>query len=316
MTRAKWALTPSGDLPLCPGWRLCGLDVPTPPAGDAPIYVPRDTPLHSAAPATPRAIGAGAMAVRADEAGRTRLVRLRQSGATKLVLPRSFRPGMEAILVNTAGGITGGDQFDLDVEVGRGATLTLTTQAAERAYRAQPAETGTVTTRLRVAPGATMVWVPQELILFDRCALTRRLSIDLQQDARLLMVEPMIFGRQAMGETLRDIRFRDRIEITRDGTVLYVDGLVLRGDATAHLARPAVADGAGAMASVVFVCPSAESHLDAVRAMLPPRAGVTLLAENTLALRLLATDGYTLRQQLIPVLENLSGTPLPTSWRL
>ncbi len=81
------------------------------------------------------------------------------------------------ILVNTAGGITGGDQFDLDISLQTGAQLTLTTQAAERAYRAQPGEVGQVTSRLSVQTGAALKWLPQELILFDRCALNRRLDI-------------------------------------------------------------------------------------------------------------------------------------------
>jgi len=104
-------------------------------------------------------------------------------------------------LVNTAGGITGGDTFDLEIDVRDGAKLTLTTQAAERAYRAQNGEIGRVTTRLSVQNDSSMHWLPQELILFDRCALQRRLEVALAPKARLLMVEPVVFGRAAMPET-------------------------------------------------------------------------------------------------------------------
>ncbi|MFK7874195.1 MAG: urease accessory protein UreD [Paracoccaceae bacterium] len=248
--------------------------------------------------------------------GRTHITDLRQSGSTKLVFPRQFTPDLEAILVNTAGGITGGDRFDLDLSLDTGSTLTLTTQAAERAYRAQPHEIADVTSRAHVASGALLKWLPQELILFEQSALRRRLHIDLDRGARLLMSEAVVFGRAAMHETLRDISFRDSITVQRAGRPIFIDGVSLQGDATAHLARRAIANGAGAMASVVLVDPDAESRLTQLRATLPDCAGVSLLAPDLLAIRLLARDSFELRAALIPALEFLSQTALPTSWRL
>ncbi len=220
------------------------------------------------------------------------------------------------ILVNTAGGITGGDRFDLDIEVLDGAKLTLTTQAAERAYRAQVGEVGRVATRLTVQDGGCLHWLPQELILYDRCALHRRLEISLAPQARFLMVEPLVFGRAAMPERLDDILFQDRIRIICDGRPLYVDGIDLSGNATDHLARPAIANGAGAMASVVFVAPDAEAHLPTLRALLPDSAGASMLSGGVLVVRHLAADSFELRRTLVPALEHLSNHTLPTSWRL
>lgn len=252
----------------------------------------------------------------ADETGRTRLVSLRQSGATKLVFPRQITPDMEVILVNTAGGITGGDRFTLSARVDAGACFTLTTQAAERAYRAQSGEVGRVTTQLHVESGARLEWLPQELIVFEGAALHRKLDIDLAPDAQLLMVEPVVFGRAAMGETLHNINFQDRITIRREGDPLYMDAIALHGDATAQLARAAIANGAGAMASVVLVRPDAATLLHKIRANLPPTAGASLIADDTLVLRHLAKDSFLLRRDLVPLLERLSNRNLPTSWRL
>jgi len=218
--------------------------------------------------------------------------------------------------VNTAGGITGGDQFSLNINVHKGAALSVTTQAAERAYRAQSGEVGRVTTDISVQAHASLKWLPQELILYDRCALRRRLSIDLASRARLLMVEPVVFGRAAMPEVLRDVMFQDRIRITRDGRLLYIDGMDLRGDGTAHLARPAIANGAGAMASVVMVAPDVQSHFKIVRSLLPQSAGASMLAEDVLVVRQLARDSFELRRNLIPVLNRLTQNTLPMSWRL
>ena len=264
----------------------------------------------------PRAQGAGQLSVFGDVNGSTRLRNLRQSGSLKLVLPSTYAPHVEAIVVNTAGGITGGDEFVLDIQLERAAALSVTTQAAERAYRAQTDEIGRVTTHIDVGEGARLNWLPQELILFDRCALRRRLTIDLAPTARLLMVEPLVFGRAAMPEVLRDVMFRDRIRINRAGVPLYIDGMDLNGDVAAHLSREAIGGGAGAMASLVMVAPEAQSHLGDVRAMLPPTAGASMLRDDVLVVRQLATDSFELRRCLIPILNRLTQNTLPTSWRL
>jgi urease accessory protein len=119
-----------------------------------------------------------------------------------------------------------------------------------------------------------------------------------------------------MREVLRDVKFQDRIRITRDGRPLYIDGINLHGDASEHLARAAIASGAGAMAGVVMVGPQAQSHLKTVRALLPQTAGASMLTDDVLVIRQIATDSFDLRRNLIPILEHLSNNTLPTSWRL
>ena len=264
----------------------------------------------------PRAIGTAALSVRADEAGVTRIKKLRQSGSMKLVFPTTHAKHAEAIMVNTAGGITGGDRFDVTAHVGANASLTLTTQAAERVYRAQPGEVGRVTTALTVDRDARLNWLPQELILFDNCALRRRLRVELGATARLLMVEPMVFGRTAMKEELRKVFLRDRISISREGLPVYLDGMDLSGDAAAHLARPCIANAAGAMASLVYIAPEAEGVLGRIRKMLPASAGASMIAKDVLVLRLLAPCSFEMRRSLVPILDLLTQNTLPKSWRL
>ncbi|WP_245834369.1 urease accessory protein UreD [Yoonia maricola] len=280
------------------------------------INLPHHTSFTTTRPAQPRAVGEGALTVTSQPNGRTQIAQLRQAGSTKLVFPQNHSPTLEGIIVNTAGGITGGDRFTLTATAKRDTRLTLTTQAAERAYRAQTGEVGQVTTRLTVKAGAQLNWLPQELILFDHCALQRSLAIDLEVDARLLMVEPIVFGRTAMAEKLHHIRFHDRIRITRNGSPLYLDGMDIVGDAAAHMARPAIANAAKAMASLVWIDPAAASKRDALRKMLPPTAGASLIAPDVLVIRHLASDGFELRRALIPVLDDLTNNSLPISWRL
>lgn len=281
--------------------------------GDSAITMPmRD---HSAAPVQSQPRAEGALMVSAKRQGASSVIdRYRPSGAMKAMFPH--RPGpLETIVINSSGGITGGDRLRIVGEAGQGAHLTLTTQAAERAYRAAEGW-GAVDSRLRAGPGATLFWLPQELILYQGAALRRRLRISLAGDARLLMVEPVIFGRAAMGERLTQASLHDRIEIFRDDLPFYHDALRLEGDLQARLARAGIARGAGAMASVVYVGPEAEAHLPAVRAALPETGGASLLRPDLLAVRLLAEDGFLLRRHLLPVLDRLSQDTLPTSWRL
>ena len=243
--------------------------------------------------------------------GMSGLTALRQSGALKALFPR--RGSDEAVMVNTAGGITGGDRFRVSLEVAPAARLTVTTQAAERAYAAQPDETGRIELSAEVA--GELSWLPQETILFDRSRLSRRMRIDMTEGARVLWCESVCFGRLARGEMLNDVQFRDRVEIRRGGRMIYLDGLDLRGDVFATLDRPAVAAGGRAMASLVLAGADAAGHVDAVRALLPATGGASMLGGDVLVARIVAADGFDLRAALIPVLRRLSGRDLPAVWR-
>lgn len=245
-----------------------------------------------------------------------RLEGLHQSGSLKLLFPRCAPGTRQAVLVNTAGGITGGDRFSVTARAAPGAHLCLTTQACERAYRAASQDRGQLDTRLEVGDGARLDWLPQETILFDGSALKRSLRADLSGSARLLLVEPLLFGRTEMGERLTDLRFSDRIEIRRAGRPVYLDALNLDGDADAHLGRAFTAGGARAMAGLVFAAPEAEALLPRVRALLPETGGASLLAPDLMCLRLLAADGFALRRVLMPVLTLLTGAALPRPWML
>jgi len=153
--------------------------------------------------------------------------------------------------------------------------MSVTTQAAERIYRAVGPERGIVRTKLRAEKDAQLYWLPQETILFDGARLDRSLVVDLHKSAKFLMVEPLVFGRDASGETLKSGALLDRVSITSDGAPVYCDRIKLEGDIGGQLARRAVANGAGAAASIVLVDQSAQSMLTAVRDLLPPMAGAS-----------------------------------------
>ena len=256
----------------------------------------------------------------------TTLAVLRQEGCLKARHPRP-EPGSiaETVLLNTSGGITGGDDLGLDIRAGTGTRLVVTTQAAERLYRATAGSPpATIRTQLQAEADATLEWLPQETILFDACRADRTLSVDLAPTARFVGVESLLFGRQASGESIRTAWFTDRIRIRQGGALLLHDATRIAGDATTLMARVGTFGDARAMATIVSVGPEAEAAVPALRAALgdgtlpdgPLEAGVS--AWNGLVLaRLLATDGARLRQAVMTTLSILRGdAPLPRVWRL
>src|SRR5690606_15039803 len=130
--------------------------------------------------------------------GRTRLAELYQEGAAKIRLPRHDGDGIEAVLINTAGGLTGGDRLAWRIGVGENAALTLSTQACEKIYRSAGGA-AQVSTAVSVGSGGWLAWLPQETILFNRAALDRTLDIELGHGAEALLVEPVLIGRTAHG---------------------------------------------------------------------------------------------------------------------
>lgn len=233
-----------------------------------------------------------------------------------MLFPRGADTAMTAVLLNTAGGVTGGDRFDTRARLREGCHLCLTTQAAERAYRAQAGETGAVSTHITAEPGARLDWLPQETLLFDGAALNRRLDIDLSENSQALIVEPLVLGRAEMGEQVKTLRFRDRVTLHRDGKVVFADRLRLDDQALKHLSSPALAQGNIAIASVLLAAPDADRHLTAARALMPEHGGVSLIRDRLLFARILAADSFALRKTLIPLLRLLGANPLPRTWMI
>ncbi|PRY79456.1 urease accessory protein [Yoonia maritima] len=232
----------------------------------------------------------------------------------KALFPRVHSAALDAVFLNTAGGLTGGDHMQFDVTADENAHITLSSQAAERAYRAHPGQVARSNVTLRAASGARIDWLPQETILFESAALDRQMNIYLAIGAAALIVEPIIFGRVAMGEVVRTVHFTDQWRVWRDGRLVFADAVRIIGDAQAQMARAAIADGAGAMATVLLAGAQAEALARSLT--LPETSGASLIADDLLLVRLLAEDGFALRCQLIPVVEALSTAPIPRVWRL
>src|ERR1700735_3685246 len=106
--------------------------------------------------------------------GVTRRRHLHESGSLRVRFPSPEAEGLSAVFVNTAGGIAGGDRFDIEISAGEGSRLAVTTAAAEKVYRAAgPA--ARLNIALKAAAGSHLAWLPQETILFDQAKMSLRI---------------------------------------------------------------------------------------------------------------------------------------------
>jgi urease accessory protein len=259
-----------------------------------------------------RAVGA----VKFDVAlvdGLTRRRQLHESGSLRVRFPSPEAQGLSAVFVNTAGGIAGGDRFDIDISTGAGARLTVTTAAAEKIYRAQgPA--AQLNIALKAAAGSHLAWLPQETILFDQARVSRRIDIDLAESASLLLCEIVVFGRAAMGEKMLAGNFTDRWRVRRGGKLVFAETVRLDGDIGEKLARPAVAKGGVAIGTALIV-PGDEALVERIREASNSFGGeVGISAWNGFAMaRFCAQDAARLRADMMAVLGR-AGSALPRLW--
>ncbi|MEH2538039.1 MULTISPECIES: urease accessory protein UreD [unclassified Bradyrhizobium] len=271
------------------------------------------TRAASATFAANRAQGAVRFGVHLQD-GVTRRGDLHESGSLRVRFPSPETEGLSGVFVNTAGGIAGGDRFDIDIGAGEGARLTLTTAAAEKVYRA-PGPAAQLGIALKAEAGAQLAWLPQETILFDRARIIRRIDIDLAEDASLLLCEIVVFGRAAMGETMRHGEFVDRWRLRRGGKLVFAETIRLDGDIGAKLARPAVANGGVAIGTALIV-PGDEAVVERIREASETFVGeVGISCWNGFAMaRFCAQDAARLRADMMTVLGRASAAALPRLW--
>jgi urease accessory protein len=234
---------------------------------------------------------------------------LREAGSTKVRVPRG---GHEAILINTSGGLAGGDAVSLSLEAGEGAELTATTQAAERIYRTLgPA--ADVTISLKANAKSSLMWLPHETIFYEGCALSRRIDVELADESTFLALEAMVFGRHESGEVVRRISVQDHWTIRKNGKLIHAEAFKFGPD---WPVSNAMLSENRATATLVLIAPQAEFLLDQLRHLIGPQDGVSAW-NGKLVARLVAKDGYTLRKALVPLVMACVGPQgVPKCWAM
>jgi urease accessory protein len=247
--------------------------------------------------------------------GRAAVRHLRMDGALRARMPRpAVGTDPEVILINTAGGMTGGDDYRIDVEVDAGAALTVAGQACEKVYRSAGGS-ATLRADLRVGAGARCLWLPQPAILFQDAAFTRRLEIDLDPGAELLAVEATVLGRAAMGERVTRCRLREDWRLRIGGRLAWAAATRL-DDAAVEAAAPSTLAGGCAVATLVHVAADPAAARDALRAALEGthgRAGASDV-DGVVVAQLVAPDADRLMTDLVRVLTTVLDRPVPRVW--
>jgi urease accessory protein len=242
--------------------------------------------------------------------GASRLRHLAQEAPLRALFP-AVEPheAPEATIVNTGGGVVGGDRYALDIEIEAGAALTVTTPAAEKIYRSA-GEDAEIVTHLRCGADARLEWLPQETILFDGARLRRRIDIELAPSARFLGVETILFGRRASGEWLSHGALRDAWMLRIGGRSAWADAIGLEGDFAAHRAAPfGIGDAAG-YATIVVAGRTVADLLPQAREI---ANGAATLVNGVLLMRFLENDATILRGAMMEALAILR--PLATGGR-
>lgn len=250
--------------------------------------------------------------------GRTHRLDVEESGGYRARFPTTYDDSCEAVLINTGGGMAGGDAMRVRVELGEGCQAVVTSQAAEKIYRSQGPDTE-VDTRLSVPAAARLAWLPQETILYSGARLKRSLTADLTGDAELIACETLFFGRSAMGEIVQRGALRDRWRLRRDGRLIFADDLRIEGDIAKQMARSAIGAGACAAATVLATGGSRSRDLDEIRTLLLECGGDVVesgagLLSDLLVVRLLSRDAQALRRVLVTLLGQVIGGALPRTW--
>ena len=276
-----------------------------------------DSPL----PVEPYGDGANRQRARAEAqasfarvGARTEPARLFETGGLRWRFPRSSSP-CEVAIVNTGGGVAGGDSYSVSLTLSEGAEVEATTPSAERIYRSNgPA--ASIATRLTLASRARLFWLPQETLIFEGARLERRLELDTSDEATFIVAETLVFGRLAMGESRIDATLRDSWRVRRDGRLVFADETRLE-HAGATLERKAVGAGARALSTIVASAPDIEARLPNLRAALDAagsdiESGASAF-ERLIVVRLLAASSDRLRAALVASIVALGGRK-PRLW--
>lgn len=244
---------------------------------------------------------------------------LYQEGCAKIRLPKVYGSTAEAIIINSSGGMTGGDVLEWAFEVGDNSNLTITTQACERIYKSHSGA-AKMNVSLKAGKGACLHWLPQETILFDQGALNRKLDVALDSGAKALILESIVFGRKAMNEVVKSGSLHDRWRVRVAGELVHGEDFKFFGDIAEQLKSTAIASDNVAVATLLHISPSAESKLEEARKIIGKNAGASyweIKNSGKLLVRIIAKDSYELRKILVPLIGLLSDQQeLPKTWSL
>ena len=265
--------------------------------------------VRNVAKAHQRVDGEARIAFRRRADGVIALADLYQRAPCRVLFPTTEAgEPLQAVLLTTSGGLTGGDRTRVSVSVEPSARATVTTQAAEKIYRALP-NTGdaVVQVEMQVGDGAWAEWLAQETIVFEGSRLRRLFAADVAATGQLLAVESIVFGRTAMGEFFNSGMLHDAWRISRAGRLIWADALHLDGDIQRLRAMPFGFGTSVACSTILYAGADAPQQLATARRLLSDCAlscGATSL-DGIMLVRIMADDASELRAAVMKLIAGI-----------
>ena len=247
---------------------------------------------------------------------RSSLEQLYQSGSLKLRFPLYSDNHFEAVQINTAGGVTGGDKLFWKCELGEKTKATITTQAAEKIYRSLDGLPAAIDVSLTLRKNSTLFWLPQETIFFNRGALKRKITVEMEEGAALLLVEAFVFGRKLMGEKVVNGFIDDEWQVRFCDELVHFEAFKINGNILQQSTRPAIFNANQAIATILYIADDYQRHEAAAREIIGQSGGVSAWNGKFLA-RMIEKDSYSLREKLVPLVKLLTkGADVPKFWSI
>jgi urease accessory protein len=255
-----------------------------------------------------RAVGTGRIVLGGSEKG-TRVIDVIQRAPIRILFPRARGDAPEeAVIVNTAGGIAGRDRLEFSVTALANASIAVTSQAAEKVYRALN-EHARIETKLTAHAGAKLAWLPQETIIFDRARLSRQTEVDLSSGAELLALEWFVLGRAARGEEVVGGQLIDSWRVRKNDRLIWADSFRATEETFPHLHRKALLSDCKAFATLIYFGPHVDARLEFLRdtAPFPECHCAATLMSGIIVVRFAAKMIFDLKRALRSLLQQLSG---------
>ena len=215
-----------------------------------------------------RADGCGRIVLSGSERG-TRVMDIFQRSPIRIIFPTSVNGALqEAVLINIAGGIAGGDRLECGVTVLANASIAVTSQAAEKVYRALT-EPARIATKLKACEAAKLAWLPQETIVFNLGRVSRETEIELSSGAELLALEWLVLGRAAHGEEVVGGNITESWRVKKDGRLIWADSFRATDEMFPHLHRKALLSNCQAVGTLIYFGPHPDTRLEFLRDIAP-----------------------------------------------
>ena len=193
------------------------------------------------------------------------------AGAADALAPRAA----EVMVMSASAGIMAGDLQRIDVTVGEGAALRVTSQAFEKIHRMEEGLSASRATRLAVANGAYLDYSPQPMIPFAESSFSATTEVQLAgPDARFVYQEILSCGRAARGERFGYRSFTNHVRVDVAGLPVYLDNVIF-DPATMPMEDLGLYEGFSHLGNLVLInCQVGEATFTAARDYLRDETGV------------------------------------------